>query len=198
MIKVYQFILRCLKPFVVWWGKLHMPFTHKKVTGKHYYLLRDKIKIGTVFLTRIDGEFSNIINPEHIPHGALYVGDIHGTGVRYVVEALGKGVVLTDLVTFLTTKDLVVGVLPKFLTNEDMPKLQSAALAIKGLPYDYLFSKDKKAFYCFEVVAHVLKTVRPEIKLLDKEIVKGKFIYSYETFLKDYNNFKEIFNSDSV
>jgi len=109
---VYRFILTCLKPFVIWFGSLYAPFTRKKVTGKHYYLLRDEIEVGTVLLTVTEGEFSNLINPEKLKHAGTYVGNILGTGVRYVIEAVGKGVVLTDLVTFLTTKDLVVGCKP--------------------------------------------------------------------------------------
>jgi hypothetical protein len=195
---IYTWILKVLKPFVVWWGKLHVPFTHKRVTGKHYYLLRDKINVGTVFLTTTRGEFSNLINPEKIKHAGIYVGDLDGDGIRYVVEALGRGVVKTDLVTFLTTKDLVVGCEPNFLTQEDKVQIPVEAKRILGIPYDYLFDKDGAAMYCFEAVAHIFKMVRPEIKLKCKEVVKGKEIFSYETYLEDKNLFEVIFESDKV
>ena len=198
MSKVYQFILKVLKPFVVWWGKLHLPFTHKKINGKHYYLLRDKINIGTVLLTTTYGEFSNLINPEKIKHAGIYVGDIDNTGIRYVVEAVGRGVVKTDLVTFLTTKDLVIGCEPTFLDIKDTNLIPYEAQRVLGIPYDYLFEHGSKAMYCFETIAHIFKMVRPEIQLKEKEVVKGKKIYSYETYLKDSDKFNIVFNSEWV
>ena len=195
---IYQWVLTTLKPFVEWWGKLHVPFTHKRVTGKHYYLLRDKIEVGTVLLTTTRGEFSNLINPERIKHAGIYIGDSDGDGIRYVVEAVGKGVVKTDLVTFLTTKDLAIGCRPNFLTNEDKVQIPVEAHRILGIPYDYLFAKDSTAMYCFEAVAHIFKMVRPELKLKCKEVVKGKDIFSYETYLNDKELFEVVFESDKV
>ena len=194
----YKLIFKAATPFVKWWGKLHIPFTHKRVTGRHYYLLRDKITVGTVLLTTTNGEFSNLINPEKIKHAGIYAGDIYGNGIRYVVEALGKGVVTTDLVTFLTTKDLVIGCEPNYLTDRDKAALPDEAKKILGIPYDFLFEKDSKALYCFEAAAYLLKMVRPEIRLNCKEIIKGKKTFSYETFLNDDMNFTVVFNSDKV
>lgn len=195
--KIYDAILKFFTPFIKWFGGLHFPFTHKKVTGRHYYLLRDKINIGTVLLTKTYGELSNLINPEKMKHAAIYVGDVDGTGVRYVVEAVGRGVVKTDLVTFLTTKDLILGCEAKYLRANDRAVLQKEALSIVGIPYDYLFNKGGEAFYCFEAVAHILKMVRPEIRLKTYEVVKGKLIYGYETFL-DEKYFEITFDSNKV
>lgn len=194
----YSWLLKLLKPFVVWCGKIHVPFTRKRVTGKHYYMLRDKISMGTVLLTTTRGEFSNIINPEKIKHAGIYVGEIDRDGIKYVLEAVGRGVVKTDLVTYLTTKDLVIGCEPKFLTNDDKVQIPVEALRIIGIPYDYLFEKGGKAFYCFEAVAHIFKMLHPEIQLKCKEVVRGKKIFSYETYLNDKERFSVVFNSDKV
>ena len=198
MKKVYKLVLKFLKPFIVFCGSIYMPFTRKKVTGKHYYILRDKIKTGTVLLSTTRGEFSNLINPEKIKHAALYVGDLDSSGIKYVIEAVGKGVVKPDLITFLTTKDLVIGCKPNFLTSIDEAQLPIEAKRIIGIPYDYLFEKDTKAFYCFEAVAHVFKMIRPELRLKTKEIIKGKEIFSYETYLNDKEFFEIVFESDKV
>lgn len=175
-----------------------MPFSRKKITGVEYYLLRDKIKVGDALLTTTRGEFSNLINPEKIKHGAIYVGDIEGSGVCYVVEAVGKGVRKTDLVTFITTKDLIINCRAKFVEDADKVELMNNAKKIIGIPYDYLFDKKtSKALYCFEAIAYVLKSVHPDIQLKCKQVVKGKSIYSYETYL-DNKNFDVIFNSNEI
>jgi len=191
----YSWLLTKLKPFVVWWGKLHAPFTHKRVTGKHYYMLRDKITVGTVFLTTTRGEFSNLINPEKIKHAGIYIG---GDKIKYVLEAVGRGVVKTDLVSFLTTKDLVIGLEPTFLGPDDITGVPYEAQRIIGIPYDYLFANGTKAFYCFEAVAHIFKMLRPEVQLISKQIIKGKSTYGHQTFLEDTEKFSVVFNSDEV
>lgn len=195
--KFYDLLLRTIKPFVVWWGKLHMPFTVKKVTGKHYYLLRDQINVGTVLLTTTRGELSNIINPEKIKHAGIYVGDLDGDGVRYVLEAKGRGVCKTDLVTFMTTKDLILGCEPNFLEYGDQVEITNQSKKLIGIPYDYLFNKSKESLYCFEACAYLLNLVRPEIQFNCREIVKGKRIYSYKSFL-DTRLFRLVFDSDEV
>lgn len=195
---IYNWVLGFVTPFVKWWGKMHVPFTHKKVNGKHYYLLRDKIEVGTVLLSTTDGEFSNLINPEKIKHAAIYVGSIHDDDIRYVVEATGKGVVATDLVTFMTTKDLVIGCKPDYLTEKDKAALPFEAFKLIGTPYDYLFNKDSENLYCFELIAYCLRMVRPEVLLECKEIINGKFIYSYETFLDDEKRFSKVFDSRDI
>lgn len=196
VIKFYDYLLSFLKPFIIFWGKLHFPFTHKKITGKHYYQWRDKIEIGTVFLTKTRGELSNLINPTELKHAAIYVGKIKSDEICYVQEALGSGVVYTDLVSFLTSKDLVVGLKPKFIreVNGFDYMIHEAARLYHGKPYDYLFNKDGKAFYCFELVAACFKSVYSELQLKCKEIVKGKRIYDENTFL-DPEFFEIIFDS---
>ena len=198
MIKFYDFLLTIVMPFVKWWGKLHLPFTHKKVTGEHYYSWRDSIEIGTVLLTKTNGELSNLINPTNLKHAGLYVGKVFpNSDVRYVIEANKYGVVYTDLVTFLTTKDVVVGVLPRFIRTSKAifnKKLKSVADKYVGLPYDYLFNKDGRAFYCFELAATCLKDIYPELGLKCREILKGKRIYDENTFLDD-KYFRIVFDS---
>lgn len=192
---VYRIILNWATPFVKWWGNLRFPFTKKKVTGVHYFKWRDSIEVGTVLLTKTEGELSNYINPvsSDIKHGGMYIGRIGG--IPMVIEALGRGVVFTDLVTFLTTKDRVIGLKPDFhLSNEDKVMLQEEAKKRKGIPYDYLFSKGDKAFYCFELVADIYKSVKPEMVLNREEIVKGYFIYDEGTFLND-PRFKVVFDN---
>lgn len=191
---LYNIVLDFLKPFVIFIGKFGLP--KRKITGEHYYNWRDDIKPGTVLLTKTNYELSNLINPTEIKHAGIYVGNMGSGKVCYVLEAVGKGVVLTDLVSFLTSKDLVVGCRPKFIRSEDTfnYSLHEAARLYNGKPYDYLFNKDKKAFYCFELAATCLKYVYSELQLNCTEIIKGKRIYDENTFL-DPQFFEIIFDS---
>ena len=192
----YDWLLTKLTPLIIWTSKVYMPFSRKKITGANYYLWRDSIKIGTVILTKTRGELSNLINPVEIKHAAIYVGDPYDEGVKYVMEATSKGVVLTDLVTFLTTKDLAVGCYPKFIRSKEKltEELQACVNSYVGIPYDYLFNGDDKAFYCFELVADCFKSVHPELQLKGREIVKSKIVYDHNTFL-DGDFFEVIFDS---
>ncbi len=180
-------LFRILTPFIKFWGKLHFPFTHKKITGIHYYKWRESIEIGTVFLTKTNGELSNLINPTEIKHAGIYIGKIDHTDIRYVAEATGKGAVLTDLVTFLTTKDLVIGCKPTFIRDYDKFKyaIQDAALGFKDIEYDYMFKIGNKNLYCFELVAECFKCVFPYINLKCNNIAKAKKIYDENTFLDE-------------
>ena len=196
MNSIYNFLLKVLKPFIIWFGSLHFPFTHKKITGEHYYKWRDSIDVGTVFLSKTRGELSNILNPLEIKHGAIYVGKIKGDDVCYVAEAVGRGVVLTDLVSFMTSKDTLIAVEPTFLRDEEVfeKSLHAVTGYVLGTPYDYLFQEGGEAFYCFELVQHLLSEIYSGLSLQAKEIVKGKKIYDANTFL-DERFFKVIFDS---
>ena len=191
---IYNFILWIVKPMIKTLAKIHAPFTHKKINGKHYYKLRDELFVGSVLLTNTNGELSNIINPIKIKHAGLYVGDILKDGIRYVAEATGKGVVLTDLVTFLTTKDLVIVCNPKFIVTENRRTgIQERVMNYIGRKYDYYFEKSKDKMYCFELCFHALDNAH----LKPKEIVKGKCIFDHNTFL-DTLHFNVTFNSEGM
>lgn len=175
---------------------MHFPYTHKQITGDHYHMLKEKIRTGDVILTKTNGELSNIINPNKIKHGAIFVGDIYSNGILYVLEAVGRGVVLTDLVTFLTTKDLLIVSRPKTDIQKDLfsQALKGIALKVLNTPYDFIFNIGKEAFYCFELVAFCLNTTDTSLKIKPDEIAPEKWIYNYDAFLNS-KFFAVIYNS---
>ena len=191
---IADFFLRLVRPFIILWGKMHFPFTHKKINGQFYYQVRDLIQVGTVLLTSTRGEFSNLFNPSKPKHGAIYIGR-DSNGVAWVTEAVGKGVVKTDLVTFLLTKDEVVLVKPKFLTEADKYRIYNISHNYIGRPYDYLFKKGAEALYCFENIVLVYNSLRPEISFKCKEVALKKRIYDSDTFLKDDDLFQVMLDS---
>lgn len=192
MIKFYDILLTLLSPIIFLLGKIGLP--HRNFTGIDYYKFRDEIIIGDIFLTKTDWEFSNIINPSEIKHGAIYVGRIFGDDICYVFESTGEGAILTDLVTFLLGKDAVVCTRFKGLTPLLTEVLPKTVLRFKGIPYDYLFRNGGKAFYCFELVAACINDVYPHASLKVKEIIKAKKIFDHTTFL-DEEMFKIVFDT---
>ncbi len=190
--KIANKFLDFVKPFVIWWGHLHWPFAHKKITGDHYYLWRDYIEPGYVLLSTTYGELSNLINPVDIKHGAMYAG---GVKIKYVVEALGKGADQNNLVKHMTTKDVFIIIKPKFATKEQRQQAALNAVSYIGTPYDYLFDMSDKALYCFEVPIKAYLDVFPDKQFKYKEMVKGKRIYDSDTFLKDPDNWEVVIDS---
>ena len=191
---IYDFIFGMLKPFVKLFSKIHMPFSRKKVDGKDYYRVRNFIQPGTVLLTTVKGEFSNLYNPEKIKHGAIYLGRILGDEVCYVLESTRKGTILTDLVTFMLRKDFVIGYSPKF--EIDIARLQHIAKQIIGTKYDYFFKGNNNKLYCFESVAILLEYASEE-KITLKKTLFGKMIYSCRSYTED-NRFEKIFDSEDM
>ena len=150
--KIRSALLKMLFPLFVWIGDKHMPFTRKKITGKHYYALRDQITPGSIILTRTQGELTTILIPGYWTHAAIYVGIVDG--VETVVEAVGSGVRKVDLVSFLTSKDDIAVMVPCFCGNDVMQLAAKSCLAQVGKDYDYEFDWEmgnQKAFYCAEL-----------------------------------------------
>lgn len=195
--RLYGFLLKVTNPLVKLSGKIHVPFSRKRVTGVEYYKIRNMIRPGTVLLTKTDGELSNIINPEKIKHGMMYCGDVFGTGILYVVEATSKGVHFTDLITALTTKDRVVGCDPEFLTEHDRNLLPQVAKGFVGIKYDWGFTDGDDALYCFETIAKIYEKLGYDRSWDMVERVSGFETYSYMTFM-DSEGFTTLFDTDEL
>lgn len=148
-------IMNSLVPLTKLLGKAHAPFAHKWITGADYYALKPKLKPGMALLTKTRGELTNLFLPGDWTHAAMYLGD------NLVVEAVGKGVTVTDLVSFMVTKDFVMARRPKFLDDEGMALAAQMAESKVGLPYDWemrsipdaltgddVRQETDKAFYC--------------------------------------------------
>ena len=192
MKRLYPFIIKIFTPIALWWGGLHFPWTRKKITGEFYYKWRDSIKPGDVLLTTTFGEFSNLINPSPLKHGALYLG---GNIIKYVGESVGKGTVKTDLVTFLTTKDIVVVVRKRNINDLEIESVVKKGWELIKKPLKYGFRKTKDDIYCYEYVIEAFCSVFRNTSFKMEEFLPGKYIYDSETFLNDPWNWEIIIDS---
>lgn len=151
--KIRRWILRAVYPISSRIGKVHMPFSRKKIRSKHYRQMTQLLEPGMGILTTTNGEFANAFIPGDWSHIGGYCGCIDEPGLRWMVEAIGKGVVETDLIDFSLTKDRIAIVKPKFATSEQMDFSGRWMHSQKGKPYDMQFASGHKAFYCSELYA---------------------------------------------
>ena len=142
--------------FLTFLGKIHVPFSHKKVTSDDYYFIRDNLLPGTILVTSTYGEFTNILIKGSWHHAAI-VGNWKKYDVEhpYVVEAVGTGVRRRDLIDFCMSKDRIAAVYPLFLdiTKRDEYMLQASENAERliGSNYDFDFTPINSKYYCSEL-----------------------------------------------
>ena len=158
MIKKFRvWLFNILTPILKRTATMHLPFTHKKVTGRDYYQLWPMLKPGTLFATKIRGDLTDILVPGYYTHIGIYCPRPGATIDESVVQAERDGVQRCDLVSFLTTKDDVLVFEPNLPSDKkDLVMLRAAEIAAAevGKPYDYQFEyspTDLKAFYCSEL-----------------------------------------------
>lgn len=206
MEKLRTAVLNAAVPITKKLGALHMPFTHKRVTGRHVFSVLQHLKPGAVFVTRVDGEISNLLIPGDFTHAGMCVASgvsesacsLFPSSLVPVVEAVGRGVVETDLISFMTSKDRVLLLYPTFATDEEMKKAADFAYSTIGTPYDYYFTPGSKAFYCSELCQHGY-----EVALGEKLTFTKRTTLGVKTVLpQDYVNAKEkwsvIWDSDTA
>lgn len=186
MRKLLKFLAELFKPISKFISKISLPYNKKLVTGADYYRSRDRIKPGDIIITRLEGELTNAVIPGFWTHGAVYAGylqifeDSQET-FPCVIEATTKGLVLTDLVSFLMSKDYFVTLKP---TSGSFSGEKAVDFLLKklGTPYDWDFdytlcSNDE--FYCFEASALAYNHAVSQ----DEDKLKGEGILGKETFI---------------
>lgn len=140
-------------------GKLHSPWSHKKVNGEDYFSLLISVNRPCVLLSKTNGELTNLLIDGFWKHAAIYDGS------KYVYEAIGVGVIKKDIITFLTSKDYVIALNP--IWSFDPVKLIDFCISNLGKPYDYqLRLSDRDSFFCSELVFTALKEASPIFPLL--------------------------------
>lgn len=138
-------------------GKLHLPYTHKQTNSAWFHEFMALFRPGYWIASKTYGELSNPLIPGAMKHGALCV--MH-YGHPAVVEAIGKGVVVSDILDFFFKKDEIELYSPRFATDEDLDGIARYAKSLIGRPYDYSFASGNRAFYCFELLQYTYGNYR--------------------------------------
>jgi uncharacterized protein YycO len=137
-------LMHALTPFSKLLGDLHIAPSHRRCKAKHFRDIFNSASPGDVLLSVMRGELNNLCIPGYWSHAALYVGN----GV--VVEAVGDGVVESDLIDFVLSKDNVC--LLRLKENRGAECACSVAQSMVGRPYDFYFEPGDLSFYCSELV----------------------------------------------
>lgn len=197
--KIRQWILDTFYPFIVWMGKVHMPYSKKKVTAN---MVEDILKIiepGHVLVSTTYGELSNLFIPGKFRHAAIYVGN------GRVVEAIGIGVRNVSIYQFCMTKDLVVLLDNLEANHEQMQLVVTNAISCVGKPYDYDFwiphehsnSKVNEAFYCAELVWYCYKQACPNMEFKLRQVMGARTVIP-DDFVNANKYWQKLWCSDKV
>jgi uncharacterized protein YycO len=126
-------------------GKIHAPFSNRLIKGKDFYAIQGLIQPGDIIVTRIRWHLTNLFIPKFWKHASIV------SPRKTIIEAIGEGVVETDLFDFISTKDYVCVLR---LVDKTSAHLQASmnALNTVGLKYDYEFEDNDNEYYCSELV----------------------------------------------
>lgn len=172
-------------------GKIHSPGSHKKIKSSDYRECKLVMKPGMVFVTKTNGEFANLFIPGFFSHAAEV------TDMNTVIEAVTRGVQTNDLIDFFLTKDYIVLLRPKFLTEEQMKNSADWAVLQTGKSYDYEFSSDTEQFYCSELIFSSYKNNTEKFPLTLKNRL-SQLTYVPNDFWIDSDNFEIVWMSNSM
>lgn len=124
-------------------SKIHFPYNHKKMTEVECVEILNILKDGDVLLTHTSGELSNFFL-DYFGHGAIF-------SKLKIYEAVTAGTKETDPMFFLSRKDDVLVLRPKFHINKDT--LHYFLSSNENKEYDFEFESEDGQFYCFEYVS---------------------------------------------
>ncbi|MGL6123893.1 MAG: YiiX/YebB-like N1pC/P60 family cysteine hydrolase, partial [Shewanella sp.] len=150
---IRELFFKLTMPFTQWWGSKHWPLSKKELSEVHLRAAQRYLLPGDVFLTRTNGEFSNLLIPGFWKHAAIAIDS------KYVVEAVGMGVRITTIEEFLYKKDHMAIMRPKFALQTQMEQASAVAQEMVGKPYDLFFQPGADAFFCSELVQFAYEQV---------------------------------------
>jgi hypothetical protein len=141
-----RYLIRALKPISISIGKLHYAPKHRAIKARDVFDLDATLRAGDILITFSLGELTNYFIEGDYKHAAMYIGN------GRVVEAIGKGVSVSEFEDFCSGKDKIAVLRPLFCTAETAKLAAINAVAQMGKPYDYYFEIGESAFYCAELI----------------------------------------------
>ena len=172
-------------------GKIHAPYTRKKLKAKDYRECKSLMKNGMILLTSTRGELTTLFIPGQFSHVAMIVNQ------NTVIEATGEGVHTTDLIDFILSRDYAVLLKPIWLNEAELDQASKIALQFEGFKYDYYFSASTEQFYCSELAYMAFKEVNPEspIELRNR---LGQDTFIPQDFWEAKGKFEVVWMSESL
>lgn len=132
-------------------GKIHSPWTHKKLTYKHVVHLEEIMEPGDILITRTNGELTTLVVPGFWKHAAIYMGN------SKTVDAVFAGVSERWLADLIMSTDYVAVMRVKDIDVHGQVDLIEFAQDQIGKPYDFeMRGTDISALYCSELVLNAV------------------------------------------
>jgi uncharacterized protein YycO len=125
---------------------LYKPSLHK-VKGHEVRKVIKVLKTGDILLRRYDGYLNTLFTPGFWSHAGLYVGK------DQVIHAVGKGVIIEDILDFCRTDSVAVLRIKK-IKNIEIKKALTIGrkYAKEHVEYDYRFKDGNGKVYCTELI----------------------------------------------
>lgn len=136
-----------------------------KVTGAHFYKIRELIRPGDILLRGFDSYLDGLFIPGRYSHAAIYVDTDNDT----IIHAMTPAVQFTSLAEFIRC-DRIAVIRPTVSQKHINIAIQNAMNVI-GVPYDYDFKLDegtnvgRREFFCSELIYHCYSHVKAQMKL---------------------------------
>jgi uncharacterized protein YycO len=173
-------------------GKIHAPWTHKKLTAKDYDAVASLVHSGDVLLSHTAGDFSNWVIPGFWGHAAMMAH----TADDCVIEAVSPSVVITDFRDFVFKKDYIAVLRPRFASSEQQHRTSLEAFKCVGKPYDFMLESSSVAFTCSELVWYAYSQVIPEQEYpFTKRYTLGELTVTPQDYWNAVNKFELVWTN---
>jgi len=140
-----QAILRAGAPVTKAIGHLYLPRFSYHLNASTYHAAFEMLEVGDILIAKTYWHLTNLFLGKY-PHAAIYAGN------GLVIEAIGRGVVATDLIDFVLGKDELRAFRPTFADSEARAEAVEYAVSQIGVDYDFIFDPGRRAWYCAELV----------------------------------------------
>lgn len=146
LMRLRSLLIRLIKPISIWVGKIYYAPKQRVIKSSDILAMASNLRSGDVLLTFSFGEFTNYFIEGDFKHAAIYIGR------EKVVEATGRGVVVSKFEDFCSGKDRVAVLRPIFCDESSCGLAAMNAISQIGKPYDYYFEPGDESFYCAELI----------------------------------------------
>lgn len=198
-----RLLLRMFTPVSKLLSKCHISPSYRYVKADDYHAATELILPGDVLLSTMRGELTNLFIAGHYKHAAMYVGVTERADgslrEHSVVEATFKGVVASDLIDVMLSKDDVMILRPReHVLGTNNSRAADIILSVVGKPYDFVFEPGCDAFYCSELATWALNEAAIESKKSMTPFTKRTTMGVSTVLAQDFADAKKFFDVIAV